>query len=113
MTKYIVAHDFGTSGNKATLFTTEGKCLGSITVPYPTDYSNVVWAEQKGEDWWKAFCESTKVLLKDVDNKDVLCVNFDGHYPGCHCIDKDGKELYPAMIWQDMRAEAEAKERCV
>ena len=70
----------------------------------------MVWAEQKGEDWWKAFCESTKVLLKDVDNKDVLCVNFDGHYPGCHCIDKDGKELYPAMIWQDMRAEAEAKE---
>ena len=110
MTKYIVAHDFGTSGNKSTLFTTEGKCLGSITVPYPTDYSNVVWAEQKGEDWWKAFCESTKTLLKDVDNKDVLCVNFDGHYPGCHCIDKDGKELYPAMIWQDMRAEAEAKE---
>ena len=50
MTKYIVAHDFGTSGNKATLFTTEGKCLGSITVPYPTDYSNVVWAEQKGEE---------------------------------------------------------------
>ena len=90
MTKYIVAHDFGTSGNKATLFTTEGKCLGSITVPYPTDYSNVVWAEQKGEDWWKAFCESTKVLLKDVDNKDVLCVNFDGHYPGCHCIDMSG-----------------------
>lgn len=110
MTKYIVAHDFGTSGNKSTLFTTEGKCLGSITVPYPTDYSNVVWAEQKGEDWWKAFCESTKTLLKDVDNKDVLCVNFDGHYPGCHCIDKDGNELYPAMIWQDMRAEAEAKE---
>ncbi len=32
MKRYILAHDLGTSGNKATLFTTEGKLVGSVTV---------------------------------------------------------------------------------
>lgn len=28
-TKYILAHDFGTSGDKASLFTTDGKFIGT------------------------------------------------------------------------------------
>ena len=29
MTKYILAHDLGTSGNKATLFSEDGKLIAS------------------------------------------------------------------------------------
>lgn len=31
MGSYILAHDLGTSGNKATLFSTKGRLLGSQT----------------------------------------------------------------------------------
>ena len=36
MAKYIIAHDFGTSANKASLFTTEGKFVKTATAEYPT-----------------------------------------------------------------------------
>ena len=110
MAQYILAHDLGTSGDKASLFTTEGDFVGSITVNYPTFYSNGNWAEQDPEDWWNAFCESNKKLLADVDASQVLGVIFSGHYPGCLPVDKDGKALYNSIIWQDMRAEKQAIE---
>lgn len=31
MGKYLLAHDLGTSGNKATLFSTEGQLIASCT----------------------------------------------------------------------------------
>ena len=34
MKEFLLAHDLGTSGNKATLFTIEGKLVNSITVSY-------------------------------------------------------------------------------
>ena len=33
MGAYILAHDLGTSGNKATLFSTDGKLIGSRVEP--------------------------------------------------------------------------------
>ena len=42
--KYILAHDLGTSGNKATLFSEEGSLVASVTQHYPVYYSNGNWA---------------------------------------------------------------------
>ena len=39
--KYILAHDLGTSGNKATLFSEEGSLVASVTQHYPVYYSNL------------------------------------------------------------------------
>ncbi|MGI6664770.1 MAG: xylulokinase [Christensenellaceae bacterium] len=110
MTQYIIAHDLGTSGDKVSLFTTEGKFVKTKTVGYQTNYSNGNWAEQNPDDWWNAFCTSTKELLEGIDNKQVLCVAFGGTFPNCLCVDKEGNALYPAMIWQDARATEEAEE---
>ena len=104
MAKYIIAHDFGTSANKASLFTTEGKFVKTATAEYPTYYTNQSWVEQDPEDWWAAFCQTTKTLMQGIPKEDVLCVSFDGTYPNCLCVDKDGKPLHRAMIWQDTRA---------
>ena len=38
MPKYLLAHDLGTSGNKATLFTTEGQLVRSSVSGYPRRY---------------------------------------------------------------------------
>ena len=69
--KLLLAHDLGTSGNKATLFDLEGNLLASKTVPYHTYYFNVTWAEQDPNDWWDAVCKSTRALLTDYDAKDI------------------------------------------
>ena len=38
MGKYLLAHDLGTSGNKATLFPTEGQLIASCTYNYDVYY---------------------------------------------------------------------------
>ncbi len=108
--KYLLAHDFGTSGDKATLFTTEGEFIATKTTGYPSITLANGGVEQDPKDWWNCFCETTKALLKGVDPKDVLAVGFDGTYPNCLCIDKDGNCLNNAYIWQDVRAVEECAE---
>ena len=109
MTKYLLAHDLGTSGNKATLFTTDGRLVKSTISAYPIRYFNATWAEQNPDDWWNAVCESTKELLQGVEKKDVLAVSFSGQMMGCLCVDKNGVPLRPSIIWADMRAVEEER----
>ena len=50
MQKYLLAHDLGTSGNKATLFTIDGQLIKSSVSGYKTHYFQDNWAEQNPED---------------------------------------------------------------
>lgn len=110
MNKYIIAHDLGTSGNKATLFTSEGQMLKSCIEEYPVRYFNDTWAEQDAEDWWNAVCSATKHLLNGIDPREVVAVSFSGQMMGCICVDENGDPLRKAIIWADMRAEKQEKE---
>ena len=51
---YILAHDLGTSGNKATLFDADGHLVGSAFAAYTTAYPQPNWAEQEPADWWRS-----------------------------------------------------------
>ena len=107
MTKDLLAHDLGTSGNKATLFDTDGALIKSVIAPYDTHYYNNNWAEQNPEDWWKAVCDSTKHLLEGIDKKAVVAVSFSGQMQNLLCMDKGGRPLGPSIIWADMRSSKE------
>lgn len=107
--KYIIAHDLGTSGNKATLFSEEGKLIGSTVYAYGCHYFNDNWAEQDPNDWWRAVCDTTKGLIAKtgIDKNDVAAVSFSGQMMGCLCVDKAGNPLRPSIIWADQRAQAQ------
>lgn len=102
--QFLIAHDLGTTGNKATLFTTEGQLLKSVTCRYPTHFFNGNWAEQNPEDWWQAVCQANHELLTDVDPKQVVGLAFSGQMMGCVVVDRQGKALRPAIIWADQRS---------
>ena len=108
--KYLIAHDLGTSGNKATMFTTDGAMVNSITHAYPTNFYNANWAEQNPLDWWDAICITTKQLMQGKDPHDVAAISFSGQMMGCVCIDKNGNLLRDAIIWADQRAQEEISE---
>ncbi len=108
LSKYLLAHDLGTSGNKATLFSTEGKLIKSIVRAYDVYYFNNNWAEQDPEDWWLAVCETTKEILKGIDKSQIAAISFSGQMMGCLCVDKNGRPLRKAIIWADQRAVKEA-----
>lgn len=104
MSGYLIAHDLGTSGDKATLFDTEGQLLASVTEFYDTNYFDGVCAEQNPKDWWKAFCSANRRLLQGVDTSKLLAVSFSGQMQGLLCVDKNGVPLRDFIIWADVRA---------
>ena len=62
----ILAHDLGTTGNKANLFDVDGTLLGSAFAGYATAYPQPNWAEQSPHDWWNAVCVTTRQLLAET-----------------------------------------------
>jgi xylulokinase len=103
---YIIAHDLGTTGNKATLYDREGNLVGSAFYGYTTEYARPTWAEQDPEDWWQAVCASTHRLLQQtkVQTNDIACIVFSGQMMGCVPLDKQARPLRKAIIWADQRA---------
>mgnify|MGYP003292244204 FL=1 len=110
MGKYLLAHDIGTSGNKATLFAVEGKLIKSTHAAYDVSYGEGGIAEQNPEDWWKAVCACTKEIMEGIEAEDILAVSFSAQMQCCLVVDKEGVPLRPAMIWADTRAKKQAEE---
>jgi xylulokinase len=106
MAEYIIAHDVGTSGNKAVLVDAKGRVHGKCFEPYKTYYPRPGWAEQEPLDWWKAVTRTTKLLLKQtgVSPKDVLCVTYSTQMLGIIPMDSREGPLRRAIIWLDNRA---------
>ncbi|MDO4273518.1 MAG: xylulokinase [Eubacteriales bacterium] len=109
MSRYLLAHDIGTSGNKASLFSVEGELVKSTVAPYETNYQSGGIAEQEPRDWWNAVCCSTREIMSGIAPEDVAAVSFSGQMQCCLVVDKQGQVLRPAMIWADQRAEPQAK----
>ena len=108
MPTLILAHDLGTTGNKATLYDAEGQLVASAFAPYETQHLGQNRVEQDPRDWWRAVVDSTRRLLADASAGDIACVSFSGQMMGCVAVDGCGEVLRPAIIWADQRAQAQA-----
>ena len=111
MPAYILAHDLGTTGDKATLFSSEGRLLGSAFSPYPTLYPRTGWAEQEPEQYWQAFCRSTRELLEKsrAPAGEIAAVSFSGQMMAALPVDREGRALRNSIIWADLRSTSQAE----
>ena len=111
MEKYILAHDLGTSGNKAALFGLDGEMIGSELYEYKTYHPFPGFVEQEPADWWEAVCGSTKALLERTDTLpgEIACVCFSGQMMGCLPVDSQGEPLYKMITWADLRSVDQAR----
>jgi xylulokinase len=111
MAKYIIAHDVGTSANKAVLVDVEGHVHGKCSEPYTTHYPGPGCVEQEPVDWWKAVSTTTRLLLErtGVSSKDVICMTYATQMLGIVPMDARSGPLRPAIIWLDCRAGQQAE----
>lgn len=108
---FILAHDLGTTGNKATLFDLDGAIVASTLAGYPTAYPHPNWAEQDPADWQRVVFASTRRLLAEagISPAQIAVVSFSGHMQGALVVDARGIPLRPAIIWADQRATTQAR----
>lgn len=105
--EYLIAYDLGTSGTKASLFTTDGQLVATDTYEYPVYYGANGVAEQDAEDYWKAVVATTRKLTGGIDASHVRALSFSGQMMACLPVDREGKPVRRSIIWADMRSKAE------
>lgn len=111
MEKYILAHDMGTSSDKAVLVDYSGKIIATCVEPYPTYYPYPAWVEQDPEDYWRAVAKTSASIVEKtgIDPTQIKGVVFSTQAQGVIPVDKTGKVLYNNITWVDGRAEKQAQ----
>ncbi len=104
---YLLAHDLGTSANKAVLYSEDGKLVYSCARSYGMKVENSIFVEQNADDWWNAVIEVTREVTSKFDAKDIAVVSFSGQMMGALCVDDKGQPLMNSLIWADMRSSKE------
>lgn len=105
----ILAIDIGTSSVKVAIINLKGQLVKTFQTSYPTHYLNPNSLEQDPEDWWHAVKSGIHQILKEKQNIkipkfSIIGIACCGHSPTLVCVDRQGKILRPAIIWQDSRA---------
>lgn len=108
----IIAHDLGTTGDKASLHHADGRLVASVTVPYPAHFAAGGIAEQNPQDWWDAVVTATRDLLArtETDPASIAGLIVSGQMMGAVLLDAAGEPVRPAIIWADTRSGAQQRE---
>lgn len=110
MASYIIAHDMGTSSDKAILVGFDGKIVATSVKPYNTYYPYPAWVEQNPDEYWQAVVDSTKEVVKKakISKEDVKGMVFATQAMGIIPMDAKGNTLYNNISWVDGRAQKHA-----
>lgn len=109
---YLLGIDIGTSGTKTLVCDHAGKVLATAMAEHPIHSPKPGWSEQAPEDWWTATQSATKAVLKRarVKGSQISGIGLSGQMHGSVFLDKSGKVIRPALLWNDQRTQAECEE---
>jgi ribulose kinase len=107
---YVLTADGGTESLRARIYDLTGKELGSVAVAYQTKFSAGARAEQDPADWWTNFVKAARGAIAEagIDPAEVEAIAYATTCCSVVALDEAGNALRPALIWMDVRANAEA-----
>ena len=110
--KYILSHDVGTGGTKASLINLEEKIINSSFEEYELYHPQESWAEQKPNEWWNAVIKTTREVLDKtkIPSNAIEAISFSVQMVGTLPVDELGNPVRNAIIWLDARAKKEPDE---
>ena len=106
---YYIGIDLGTSSMKLMLLSADGVVVNTKSVEYSVQYPNPGWSEQNPEDWYAALKEGLPYLIKGIDSSSVKGIGVAGQMHGLVVLDKEGKVIRPAILWNDGRTAKETE----
>jgi xylulokinase len=102
---YFIGIDSSTTATKALLMDQDGKISGVASSEYDFQAPYPLWSEQDANLWWTATVESIRKVLDDagVTGEQVQGIGLTGQMHGLVLLNKSGKPLRPAILWNDQR----------
>lgn len=108
---FVLGLDIGTTSVKAGVFDLSGTCLGVGSQDYRLDTPTPDRVELDPERYWMAAGQVVRqaVSAAGLPPEAILAMGVSSQGETTICVDQAGKPLYPALVWLDHRARAEAK----
>ena len=100
---YYIGIDLGTSAAKLLLVDADGRILNTVTREYPLEFPAPGWSQQAPEDWKAAVWAGVPELLRGFDASAVAGIGVGGQMHGLVVLDKEGRVIRPAILWNDGR----------
>jgi xylulokinase len=109
---YLLGIDVGTSGTKTILCDDKGRIAAEAVADYPVYTPRPGWSEQDPADWWKGVVASVRkaLTLGKVKGSQVAGIGLSGQMHGSVFLDKNGKVIRKALLWNDQRTGKECGE---
>ncbi|UII68986.1 xylulokinase [Pseudomonas sp. HN11] len=102
--------DLGTSELKAILLDLDGTVLAHAGVRLSVSRRHSGWSEQAPQEWWQACLQALAQLRAHAAFTRVACIGLSGQMHGAVLLGADDRVLYPAILWDDSRAIAQAQQ---
>jgi xylulokinase len=101
----VVVIDAGTTGLRTMIFDTTGLELGRDYQEYQSYFPKPAWVEQNADDWWQAVCRTAKNVIQKtkIDPTDCIGISVTNQRETIVPVDKMGRPLRKALVWQDRR----------
>ena len=98
--------DIGTSGVKAVLVNEFQQLVAQANAPLAVSRPQPDWSEQDPESWWQACVNVLAQLRKSCATrmKQVEAIGLSGQMHGATLLDRHGRVLRPAILWNDGRS---------
>ncbi len=108
---YIIAHDVGTSGNKAVLASLDGKVLYDAHQAYGVMVPEPLAAEQNPDVLYQAVVSTTSELIEKsgVDPRDIAGLGISTQAFNLLPINREGRPAMNMISWMDLRATEQAE----
>jgi len=107
---FLMGVDLGTSSVKACIADRVGTVVSIGGSIYSFDSPKYGYAEQNLWDWWSATKTAIAKALKKLDASQIAnirCIGLSGQMHGLVCIDRNGKQIRPAILHCDQRTQQE------
>lgn len=108
-TKYVLALDLGTTGNRAIIFNQQGGMIGQAYKELTQYYPQPGWLEHDALLIWQDTLSVLEQVLEKthIAAKDIAAIGLTVQRETCLLWDKTtGKPLHRAIVWQDRRTSA-------
>jgi xylulokinase len=109
MTAAYLGIDVGTSAVKALLASADQRVIAETTQLLSISRPRPLWSEQNPEDWWNAVVHAVSRLKQAAPESfaAIRALGLSGQMHGAVLLDRTGKVLRPAILWNDGRSHAQ------